>query len=152
MGPVGGLSDGPVDGEVSADNGEEVSAEVGDLDPGEDGKPGVVDHQREIISRAVAGSMNLSGGSSQAPVLKPSMATGRIWSTDFRGGSVSGPKTMGVGRLRCDWWLGERFDVPENSHLVRRKSTGGSKVLNCVLKFVRQFRIVKHSLKHDPDS
>ena len=45
------VATGPVDGEASADDGEEVGAAVGNLDPWEDEEPGVVNDQREVFSR-----------------------------------------------------------------------------------------------------
>ncbi len=40
---------GPVLGQVAADEGKGVRAEVGDLDPRQDQEPGVVDHQRQVL-------------------------------------------------------------------------------------------------------
>ena len=40
---------GPVLGQAAADDGEDVRAEVGDFDPGQDQEPRVVDHQGEVL-------------------------------------------------------------------------------------------------------
>ena len=40
---------GPVVGQASADDGEDVRTQVGYLDPGQDEEPRIVDHQREVL-------------------------------------------------------------------------------------------------------
>ena len=40
---------GPVGGQAPAHDGEDVRAEVGDLDPGQDQEARVVDHQRQVL-------------------------------------------------------------------------------------------------------
>ena len=40
---------GPVPGQAVADDGEDVRAEVGDMDPGQDEEPRIVDHQRQVL-------------------------------------------------------------------------------------------------------
>ena len=40
---------GPVVGQAPADDGEDVRAEIGYLDPGQDEEPRIVDHQREVL-------------------------------------------------------------------------------------------------------
>ena len=45
----GAVALGPVPGQAAADDGEDVRAEVGDGDPGQDQEPRVVDHQRQVL-------------------------------------------------------------------------------------------------------
>ena len=45
----GAMALGPVLGQAPADDGEDVRAEVGDFDPGQDEEPRVVDHEGEVL-------------------------------------------------------------------------------------------------------
>ena len=45
----GVVAPGPVLGQATSDDGEDVGAEVGDFDPGQDEEPRVVDHEGEVL-------------------------------------------------------------------------------------------------------
>ena len=75
---------GPVRGQAAADDGEDMRAEIGDGDPGQDQEPRVVDHEGEVLlaqsrrpSDEVVARGELPGGGAE-----PSMAMGppsRSW-------------------------------------------------------------------------